>query len=197
MARTDRPNPWSTLIVTLCIIGMIAAWLLIPRQIVEQARVAEQQQMISWAGEGADQWIYGKSSAMALEFSREVVKATSIEMTRELKGWVVDRIYTTILWSDIIFYRMYSLALWFLIAFPVLMAASTDGVLMREIRKNMFISQSPLRLSIGANLFLLSSVLLLLWLFIPFLLPAISAPGMILMMGFSLWMWMANIQKRI
>ncbi|HNO76223.1 DUF4400 domain-containing protein [Nitrosomonas mobilis] len=176
---------------------MIAAWLLIPRQIVEQARVAEQQQMISWAGEGADQWIYGKSSAMALEFSREVVKATSIEMTRELKGWVVDRIYTTILWSDIIFYRMYSLALWFLIAFPVLMAASTDGVLMREIRKNMFISQSPLRLSIGANLFLLSSVLLLLWLFIPFLLPAISAPGMILMMGFSLWMWMANIQKRI
>ncbi|MBK6616916.1 MAG: DUF4400 domain-containing protein [Nitrosomonas sp.] len=177
--------------------GLIATWFLIPRQVLEQTRIVDRQQMASLAGDNANHWVNSKASESMLEFSGELAKAASFEITDELKGWVLDRIYITLLWSDIVFYRVYSFALWILIAFPILLAASSDGVLVREIRKNMFISQSPLRLSIGANLFVFSFALLLLWLFMPFPLPAILAPCLILLVVFSLWMWMSNIQKRI
>jgi len=197
MARTNRTNPWWTFIAFILLAGLIATWFLIPRQVLEQTRIVDRQQMASLAGDNANHWVNSKASESMLEFSGELAKAASFEITDELKGWVLDRIYITLLWSDIVFYRVYSFALWILIAFPILLAASSDGVLVREIRKNMFISQSPLRLSIGANLFVFSFALLLLWLFMPFPLPAILAPCLILLVVFSLWMWMSNIQKRI
>jgi len=198
MARTDRMNPWWTFIAFILLTGLIAIWFLIPRQVLEQTRIMDRQQMASLAGDNANHWVNSKASESMEEFSRELAKSVkSFEITDELRVWLLDRIYVTLLWSDIVLYRMYSFTLWVLIALPFMLAASSDGVLIREIRKNMFISQSPLRLSIGANLFLLSLALLLLWLFMPFPLPAILAPILILLVAFSLWMWMANIQKRI
>ncbi|SDX87615.1 DUF4400 domain-containing protein [Nitrosomonas halophila] len=198
MVNTYRRNPWSTILVMLFSIGLMATWVWLPKQIVEQTRAVERQQMVHWAGDMANQWIVSRSSLAMIDFSKEAEKAADwLNGGREIDSWLLDRIYTTLLWIDVFAYRMYSLVIWGLLVFPLLLAASADGLYVREIRKTMFVSQSPLRLRVGASLFLLTSVLLFVWLFVPVPLPALSAPTMLVLMAYSLWIWMANLQKRI
>lgn len=198
MADTYRRNPWSTILAIFLLIGLMATWIWLPRQVIEQTRAVERNQMVHWAGDLANQWIASKSSHVMVDFSREAKKTADwLDGNREIDSWVLDRIYTTLLWSDVFAYRLYSLAIWGLLTFPLLMAASMDGLYAREIRKTMFVSQSPLRLRMGAFLFLMTSVLLFAWLFIPIPLPVLTAPILLTLMAYSLWMWMANLQKRI
>ena len=198
MANTYRRNPWGTILGMLFLIGLMATWVWLPRQIVEQTRAVERQQMVHWAGDMTNQWIVSKSSRVMVDFSKEAKQAADwLNGGREMDSWLLDRIYTTLLWSDVFAYRMYSLAIWGLLIFPLLLAASADGLYVREIRKTMFVSQSPLRLRVGASLFLLTLVLLFVWLFVPVPMPALSAPTVLALMAYSFWIWMANLQKRI
>lgn len=197
MASRSNQSPWISFFTVILLVALVATWLFIPRQIVQQAAEAEREQMVRWVGKAANEWINSRSVELLQELSREAAKVTSLEMNDAIKEWMIDRLYTTLLWCDVFVFRLYSVVIWLLIILPLLLAASADGFYAREIRKSMFTSQSPLRLRIGSLFFIFSMVLLFAWLFLPVALPVITAPFLMIMMAFSCWMWVANLQKRI
>lgn len=197
MASRSNQSPWISFFTVILLVALVATWLFIPRQIVQQAAEAEREQMVRWVGKAANEWINSRSVELLQELSREAAKVTSLEMNDAIKEWMIDRLYTTLLWCDVFVFRLYSIVIWLLIILPLLLAASADGLYSREIRKSMFTSQSPLRLRIGSSFFFFGMVLLFTWLFLPVPLPVIIAPLLIIVMAFSCWIWVANLQKRI
>jgi hypothetical protein len=106
-------------------------------------------------------------------------------------------VYVTLLWASLIVYRAYVLMMWALIGIPLILAASVDGLFIREIRKHSFVSQSPIRHKIGIHFFRLVSVVMVVWLCLPVPAPVFVAPSVICFMAFSLWLWAGNLQKRL
>jgi len=198
MARnTGRPNPWINFFIILLIMIFVVLCLFLPEEVIRQTAEQERRQMLLWAGESASKWVELHTAAFLRDLSLEAAKIDLYQINQTFKDWLRERIYAGLLWYDVFAYRMFSIVIWFLITCPFLIAASIDGYYLREIRKSMFVSQSPLRLRIGSLFSILSTVLMIAWLVIPVPLPSITAPALIIMMTFSSWIWMANLQKRI
>jgi hypothetical protein len=115
----------------------------------------------------------------------------------EIDHWATDRIYTSLIWLNLITYRSFTLLMWGLLGIPFVLAASVDGFYLREIRKTSFVSQSPIRHKIGIHFFKLVSVAVLVWLCIPVPMPFIVAPTVICFLALSLWLWVGHLQKRL
>ncbi len=153
--------------------------------------------MLIWGGRGATNWVGLQTAEFLKDLSLEVSRVTSFDINQAFKDWLADRFYAGLLWYDVFAYRMFSAVIWFTLLCPFMMASSADAYYLREIRKSMFVSQSPLRLRIGSIFSILSLVLMIAWLIVPLPVPAIVAPMSIIVLAFSSWIWMANLQKRI
>lgn len=80
---------------------------------------------------------------------------------------------------------------------PLILAASVDGFYVREIRKMAFTSQSPIRHKIGIHAFKMVSLAMVAWLCLPIPMPIVAAPAVVCFVAVSLWLWVANLQKRL
>lgn len=198
MARQDQKRgEWGALFAVLLLIGLLATWALIPTRVIDATWNAEQQQMATWAGEGANQWIVQQAASAMSETAKDAGKAAASLSKSDIERWLTERIYTSLIWGNLITYRGFSLLMWGLLGIPFVLAASVDGFYMREIRKNSFVSQSPIRHKIGIHFFKLVSFAVLVWLCVPVPMPFITAPVVICFLAMSLWLWVGHLQKRL
>ncbi|MGD9760278.1 MAG: DUF4400 domain-containing protein [Comamonas sp.] len=198
MARQEQKRgEWGSFIAVLLLIGFLAAWALIPVRVIDATWLAEQQQMTRWAGEGANQWVIFQTASALNVMAQDAGKAAAGMSRREIDHWAMDRIYTSLIWLNLITYRSFTLLMWGLLGIPFVLAASVDGFYLREIRKTSFVSQSPIRHKIGIHFFKLVSVAVLVWLCIPVPMPFIAAPVVICFLALSIWLWVGHLQKRL
>lgn len=196
-SNKGRNNPWVNFFIIVLIVALVATFIFLPEEVIRQTAGAEREQMLLWTGKSASDWVGMRSAEFMRELSEEYSKLTIPDMNQTFKDWITNRLYTSLLWYDVFVYRMFSAVIWFLIISPLFMAASVDGYYLREIRKSMFTSQSPLRLRIGSIFLILSMIGIFAWLLIPLPVPVLTAPLLIIVMAFSCWIWTANLQKRI
>ena len=198
MARQDKKHgEWGALFAVLLLIGLLATWALIPSRVIDATWNAEQQQMASWAGEVANQWIVLQTASALSETAKDAGKAAASLSKSDIERWLTERIYASLIWGSLITYRGFSLLMWGLLGIPFVLAASVDGFYLREIRKNSFVSQSPIRHKIGIHFFKLVSLAVLVWLCVPVPMPFITAPVVICFLAMSLWLWVGHLQKRL
>ena len=198
MARQEQKRgEWGSFIAVLLMIGFLAAWALIPVRFIDATWLAEQQQMTRWAGEGANQWVMFQTASALNVLAQDAGKAAAGMSRREIDHWDMDRIYTSLIWLNLITYRSFTLLMWGLLGIPFVLAASVDGFYLREIRKTSFVSQSPIRHKIGIHFFKLVSVAVLVWLCIPVPIPFIAAPVVICFLALSIWLWVGHLQQRL
>jgi len=195
--QEQKRGEWGSFIAVLLLIGFLAAWALIPVRIIDATWLAEQQQMTRWAGEGANQWVILQTASALNVMAKDAGKAAAGMSRREIDHWAMDRIYTSLIWLNLITYRSFTLLMWGLLGIPFVLAASVDGFYLREIRKTSFVSQSPIRHKIGIHFFKLVSVAVLVWLCIPVPMPFIAAPVVICFLALSIWLWVGHLQKRL
>ncbi len=198
MARQEQKRgEWGSFFAVLLLIGLLAAWALIPVRVIDATWQAEQQQMTRWAGEGANRWIVLQTASALSETAKDAGKAAASLSKSDIERWLTDRIYASLIWGNLITYRSFTLLMWGLLGIPFVLAASVDGFYLREIRKTSFVSQSPIRHNIGIHLFKLVSLAILVWLCIPVPMPFIAAPTVICFLALSLWLWVGHLQKRL
>lgn len=198
MARPEKKRgEWGAFFSIILMVGILATWALIPVKAIESSWRTEQETMVAWAGEGTQRWIESQAGEMLSQVAKEGAKAVNGMGSSQIDGWLSGRVYVTLLWASLVVYRAYVLMMWALIGIPLILAASVDGLFIREIRKHSFVSQSPIRHKIGIHFFRLVSVVMVVWLCLPVPAPVFVAPSVICFMAFSLWLWAGNLQKRL
>ena len=198
MARPEKKRgEWGAFFSIILMVTILAAWALIPVKTIESSWRTEQETMAAWAGEATRRWIEGQAGVMLSQVAKEGNKAVHEMGNSQIDGWLAGRVYVTLLWASLVIYRAYVLVMWALIGIPLILAASIDGLFIREIRKHSFVSQSPIRHKIGIHFFRLVSVVMVVWLCLPIPAPVFVAPLVICFMAFSLWLWASNLQKRL
>jgi hypothetical protein len=198
MARPERKRgEWGAFVGIVLLVGTLAAWALIPVKFMESSWHTEKASIATWAGEGTHLWIESQAGEMLNQVAKEGSRTVDGMGRSRFDGWLVGRVYVTILWASLIIYRAYVLMMWALIGIPLVIAASIDGLYVREIRKHSFVSQSPIRHKIGIHFFRLVTIVMVVWLCMPIPAPVFVAPSVISFMAFSLWLWASNLQKRL
>jgi hypothetical protein len=192
-----KRGEWGAFIGIVLMVGILATWALIPIKVMESSWRTEQESMAAWAGEGTRRWIENQAGEMLSQLAEEGAKAVDGMGRSQVDGWLAGRVYVTLLWASLIVYRAYVLMMWALIGIPLVLAASVDGLYIREIRKHSFVSQSPIRHKIGIHFFRLVTIIMVVWLCLPIPAPVFVAPSVIGFMAFSLWLWAGNLQKRL
>lgn len=132
-----------------------------------------------------------------VRMAEDAVKTAGGLGSSGIERWLADRTYASVLWLSIVTYRAYALVMWLLLGIPLLLAAAVDGFYVREIRKNAFISQSPIRHKIGVHFMRIVGIAAVIWLMLPVPMPLIVAPTVLLFKALSIWLWMGNLQKRL
>lgn len=79
----------------------------------------------------------------------------------------------------------------------LLLAAYLDGHFVREIRKYSFVAQSPIRHKLGVRLIWIVLAGFAGWVMVPIPMPLLLAPMLIVLISYSLWLWVSNLQKRL
>jgi hypothetical protein len=198
LARQDKKRgEWGAFIGIVLMVSILGGWALIPVKTMESSWRTEQETMANWAGEGTWRWIESQAGEMLNQVAKEGAKAVNGMGSSQIDGWLAGRVYVTLLWASLVVYRAYVLMMWALIGIPLILAASVDGLYIREIRKHSFVSQSPIRHKIGIHFFRLVSIVMVVWLCLPIPAPIFVAPSVICFMAFSLWLWAGNLQKRL
>ena len=198
MARPEKKRgEWGAFIGIVLMVCVLAGWALVPVKTMETSWSTEQEAMATWAGEGTRRWIESQAGEILNQVAREGAKAVNGMGSSQIDGWLAGRVYVTLLWASLVVYRAYVLMMWALIGIPLILAASVDGLYIREIRKHSFVSQSPIRHKIGIHFFRLVSIVMVVWLCLPIPAPVFIAPSVICFMAFSLWLWAGNLQKRL
>ena len=198
MARPEKKRgEWGAFIGIVLMVCVLAGWALIPVKTMENSWRTEQETMATWAGEGTRRWIESQAGEILNQVAREGANAVNSMGSSQIDGWLAGRVYVTLLWASLVVYRAYVLMMWALIGIPLILAASVDGLYIREIRKHSFVSQSPIRHKIGIHFFRLVSIVMVVWLCLPIPAPVFIAPSVICFMAFSLWLWAGNLQKRL
>ncbi len=198
MARPEKKRgEWGAFVGIILMVSILAVWALIPIKVMESSWATEQESMAAWAGESSRRWIDSQAGEMLSQLAKEGAKAVDGMGRSQVDGWLAGRVYVTVLWASLIVYRVYVLMMWALIGIPLVLAASVDGLYIREIRKHSFVSQSPIRHKIGIHFFHLVTTVMVVWLCLPIPAPFFVAPLVIAFMAFSLWLWASNLQKRL
>jgi hypothetical protein len=198
MARPEQQRGgWGTFFAILLLIGFLAAWALIPVGVIDSTWQAEQQQMRTWAGDSANEWIARQTASALSATVMDAGKAAESLGQSDIDRWLTGRIYASLIWVNLITYRGFALLMWGLLGIPFVLAASVDGFYLREIRKTSFVSQSPIRHKIGIHFFKLVSLAVLVWLCIPVPMPFVAAPLVICFLAMSIWLWVGHLQKRL
>ena len=202
-ARTD--NAWSTFIAVALFLLMAATWAFIPPTVIRNAWIAERAEVYAIAGKGESD-VYGRTlddmeKSLASDFRSFIIDAQSTGQgpfgSSDLSAWAQGRIVATWLWIGLVAYRLQVLMGWLVPGIPLVMAAYSDGQLVREIRKYSFVAQSPIRHSLGVRVLWAVLVGLAVWIIVPLPMPSLLPPLLIVSISYALWLWVSNLQKRL
>lgn len=205
MNGARRDTAASTFVAVAFVMGIAAAWALIPPAAIRSAWVAERAGVyaVAGAGEGV---LFGRTlddleGSLASDFRGWLGDVRSIRQgpwdPAGFSDWLQGRVVVTWLWVGLIAYRLQVLMGWWLPGMPLTMAAYLDGQFVREIRKYAFVAQSPIRHSLAVRVLWIVLIGLVAWLIVPLPMPALLPPGLILAIAYALWLWVSNLQKRL
>jgi len=199
MADKKNGGSFGTTLALFSILGMLAVWVLVTPEHLMRVLQSEREFSMRMGGVDADRWIYTQSIAASMGIIKEtttVIKDTQA-LPAMIKSWSQERVIVTWLWYALITYRAYMLLLYFFILFPFVIAITMDGWGVREISMHRFSSQSPMKHRFGVVISNTTSICVAIWIILPFPIPSVVAPLAILAIGFSSWVWLSNLQKRI
>ncbi|MFA6120833.1 MAG: DUF4400 domain-containing protein [Sideroxydans sp.] len=199
MADKKDKGSSGAVVAMFVILGAMAVWSLISPEFLMNSLQAERAFAIQMGGIDSDRWIYSQSIAASMDFIKDSTSA--IKDTQALpsmmKHWSQERVIVTWLWYSLITYRAYMLLLYFFILFPFVIAITMDGWGVREISMHRFSSQSPMKHRMGVIISNTTLIAIAIWIALPFPIPSVVAPLAIIAIGFSSWVWLSNLQKRI
>lgn len=184
-------------VIFACLLGIFS---LMPVKAFEETWQAEQKETISYGGEKTNAWILSQSSVLVSGTTKFAIDLSSSVTSASYAGfgiWILSRIQSTLIWVSLISYRVYLLIMWALLGFPFFIAAAVDAYYTREINKDSFVSQSPIRHKMGVKLFYMVNFMLIAWLILPIHVPTLLIPILDVLMAMSSWMWIVNLQKRL
>jgi hypothetical protein len=202
-ARTD--NAWSTFVAGALFLVMTATWAFIPPAVIRNAWIAERAEVYALAGSG-ESAVYGRTledleKSLVSDFRGFFIDAQSTGQgpfgSVDFSAWARDRIVASWLWIGLVAYRLQVLMGWLVPGIPLVMAAYSDGQLVREIRKYSFVAQSPIRHSLGVRVLWAVLVGLAVWMIVPLPMPSLLPPLLIVSISYALWLWVSNLQKRL
>ncbi|RDE51617.1 DUF4400 domain-containing protein [Candidatus Accumulibacter sp. ACC012] len=202
-ARTE--NAWSTFIAVALFLVMAATWAFIPPAVIRNAWIAERAEVYALAGSG-ESAVYGRTledleKSLASDFRGFFIGAQSTGQgpfgSVDFSAWARDRIVASWLWIGLVAYRLQVLMGWLVPGIPLVMAAYSDGQLVREIRKYSFVAQSPIRHSLGVRVLWAVLAGLAVWMIVPLPMPSLLPPLLIVSISYALWLWVSNLQKRL
>jgi hypothetical protein len=199
MADKNDKSGSGAVIAMFVILGALAVWSLISPEFLMNSLQAERAFAMQMGGVDADHWIYTQSLSSSMGVIKDatsVIKDASA-MPSSLRHWSQERTVVTWLWYSLITYRAYMLLLYFFILFPFVIAITLDGWGVREISMHRFSSQSPLKHRFGVVISNTTLICIAIWIVLPFPIPSVVAPLAIIAIGFSSWVWLSNLQKRI
>lgn len=199
MADKKDKGSSGAVVALFVILGAMAVWSLISPEFMMNSLQAERAFAIQMGGIDSDRWIYSQSISASLDIIKDSTSA--IKNTQALptmmKHWSQERVIVTWLWYSLITYRAYMLLLYFFILFPFVIAITMDGWGVREISMHRFSSQSPMKHRMGVIISNTTLIAITIWIGLPFPIPSVVAPLAIVAIGFSSWVWLSNLQKRI
>jgi len=199
MAEKKNRRSFGTTLAFISILGGLAVWALVTPEYLMRSLQSEREFSMRMGGVDADRWIYTQSisgSMNIIKNSTSAIKDTQ-SLPAMMKSWSQERIIVTWLWTSLITYRAYMLLLYFFILFPFVIAITMDGWGVREISMHRFSSQSPMKHRFGVVVSNTTLICVAIWIILPFPIPSVVAPLAILAIGFSSWVWLRNLQKRI
>ncbi len=205
MANKKADTGWSTFIAISAFILIVAIWVFIPPGVIRSAWIAERAEVYAMDGKG-ESAVYGRTfddlqKSLAGDFRGYIRDAESIGQgplgNAGFSRWTQDRIMATWLWIGLIAYRLQVLMGWLLPGIPLILAAYLDGHFVREIRKYSFVAQSPIRHKLGVRVMWMVLAGLAGWIVVPVPMPSLLAPMLIVLISYSLWLWVSNLQKRL
>jgi len=199
MAEKKNRSSFGTTLAFISILGGLAVWALVTPEYLMRSLQSEREFSMRMGGVDADRWIYTQSisgSMNIIKNSTSAIKDTQ-SLPAMMKSWSQERIIVTWLWTSLITYRAYMLLLYFFILFPFVIAITMDGWGVREISMHRFSSQSPMKHRFGVVVSNTTLICVAIWIILPFPIPSVVAPLAILAIGFSSWVWLRNLQKRI
>ena len=199
MADKKDKGSSGAVVAMFVILGAMAVWSLVSPEFLMNSLQAERAFSVAMGGIDSDRWIYSQSIAASMDFIKDSTSA--IKDTQALpsmmKHWSQERVIVTWLWYSLITYRAYMLLLYFFILFPFVIAITMDGWGVREISMHRFSSQSPMKHRMGVVISNTTLIAIAIWIALPFPIPSVVAPLAIIAIGFSSWVWLSNLQKRI
>ncbi|WP_291982603.1 hypothetical protein [Candidatus Accumulibacter sp. ACC005] len=184
---------------------MAATWAFIPPTAIRNAWIAERAEVYAIAGKGESD-VYGRTlddmeKSLASDF-RKLHHRRSIDRAGTLWEFRPQRLGAGPDRRDLVVDRPGRLPLqvlmgWLVPGIPLVMAAYSDGQLVREIRKYSFVAQSPIRHSLGVRVLWAVLVGLAVWMIVPLPMPSLLPPLLIVSISYALWLWVSNLQKRL
>lgn len=199
MADKKNKGGFGAAIIMFAVLGAMAVWTLISPEFLMNSLQAERAFAVQMGGVASDRWIYTQSISASMDIikdSASAIKDTEV-LPAMMKHWSQERVIVTWLWYSLITYRAYMLLLYFFILFPFVIAITLDGWGVREISMHRFSSQSPIKHRMGVVISNTTLIGVAIWIALPFPIPAVVAPLAIIAIGFSSWVWLSNLQKRI
>jgi hypothetical protein len=184
-------------IAVAIILGIIVIALMVPPSVVERAWAVQQESTQRWVGHGIDAWAWQQAHAGHQWLAGLMRDAMHNMEDNGINRWLAARAYVILLWAGIVWYRLMIVAVWALFALPIMLAAITDGALVRQVRKASFNTPSPALHKAGAKAAKLSAAILLIWAIVPIDIPALIVPIMVVLAALGVWTWIAHMQKRI
>lgn len=201
-------------IITLFILLLLEAglvFLFLPKDMVVRSTAYEQKAVGSYLGEmtaerikeSSDKWYraaFVESGFLyaTYNFFGQYDKDDGLNFDDRGLGRLIDK-RLDVFWlaTYLATYRFSLLIVWLPYLFPIILAASVDGLLQREIRKWQFSFSSPMAHQSAARVIYGAVALAILAPFLPVPTPPLAAPVLLGVIAVALWVNFANIQKRI
>ena len=197
--KPQKSEGWGLFIAIILLMALLAIWAFTPVKLFESTWHSEQREIMENGGAATNEWILSQSMAKMANFDKSAsdsIKGVNADAL-SINVWLMERIEASVIWANLIAYRIYIFVMWVLLGMPLVAATAVDGFYTREIHKDSFISQSPIKHKMGVKIFHLVNFALIAWLIIPLPMPFILLPGMTIVMAMSLWFWVSNLQKRL
>lgn len=198
--KQQKSEGWGLFVTVTLLIALLAIWAFTPAKIFESTWRSEQHQVIDYGGTATNEWILSQSMSKLGDFDKSAndsIKGMNNTSAVSINVWLMERIEASVIWANLIAYRIYIFVMWVLLGMPLVAATAVDGFYTREIYKDSFISQSPIKHKMGVKVFHLVNIALVAWLITPLPMPFILLPGITIVMAMSLWFWVSNLQKRL
>lgn len=198
--QKENKHSFASILLVLVLFGTLGVLVLVPVHVFESVRVSEQDSIQNWLGHEADQWVMLRIFdilQLANHEMMQVIDGVAISGNNKIDGWLIQRVYASLVWAHVVLYRGGVLLMWLAFGIPVVLATFIDGYLRRQISKTNFSSQSPVLHKSGMDIFKASSALLVSWMLIPWHITMLAAPFGIFTIGAAAWLWISHAPKRI